>query len=167
MWFRQLILVCAVQLRTGDRSNQGRQPFAFARRCFLFEQCDLSVSLRRKRKHPQGVCFLNLLSTQILSTLQAFSEVLSQAAAGNTSNTTVSPSDIRARVTLSYLSGNVDFVGLISAFYAALNDGDWSGLEWTEYAAAYVVQVLPVMPTYCSNQRKCFHISPLNALMNL
>ncbi|KAF7976223.1 hypothetical protein HWV62_7242 [Athelia sp. TMB] len=82
---------------------------------------------------------------------KAFSEVISRANAGNTSNTTISASDVRAMVVLAYMSGNPNFPGLNSALYGALN-GDWSGLNWADFAPEYLAAVLPVMPTFCSDE---------------
>ncbi|KZP21579.1 alpha/beta-hydrolase [Athelia psychrophila] len=81
----------------------------------------------------------------------AFAEVLSQAAAGNTSNITVTPSDVRAMVTLAYLSNNPNFLALNGALYLALN-GNWTGLQWADaYGTEYMTGALPVFTTMCAD----------------
>ncbi|KZP19742.1 alpha/beta-hydrolase [Athelia psychrophila] len=82
----------------------------------------------------------------------AFAAVLAQAAAGNTSNITVTPSDVRAMVSSAYLALNPNFPGLNTVLYSALN-GDWTGLQWTDaYGPAYMQGVFPALTTLCADQ---------------
>ena len=90
--------------------------------------------------------------TDLLSTAQAFAAVVSQAAAGNTSNTNVSASDVRAMVTLAYLSLNPNFPGLNDVLYGALN-GNWTALQWAgAYGPGYLQSLFPSLTTLCLDQ---------------
>ncbi|KZP21575.1 alpha/beta-hydrolase [Athelia psychrophila] len=81
----------------------------------------------------------------------AFAEVLSQAAAGNTSNTTVTPTDVRAVVTLEFLSANPLFPELNEVLYLALN-GNWTALQWTDaFGIVYTANALPVFTALCAD----------------
>lgn len=93
----------------------------------------------------------SFLPTGNLRAPQAFAAVVTQAAASNTSGFAVSSPDVRAMVSLAYLSGSPDFPGLNSALYSALN-GNWSGLVWAEFGAEYTQGVFPALPTLCLDQ---------------
>ncbi|KAF7969924.1 hypothetical protein HWV62_25526 [Athelia sp. TMB] len=83
---------------------------------------------------------------------KAFAAVVSQAAAGNTSSTNVSASDVRAVVTLAYLSLNPNFPGLNDVLYGALN-GNWAALQWAgAYGPGYMQSLLPSLTTMCLDQ---------------
>lgn len=90
----------------------------------------------------------------LTSLQQAFAEVLSQAAAGNTSNITVTPSDVRASLNIRYLTGYSDFPGLNTALYSALN-GDWTLLQWADaFGIEYSESLLPSITTLCTDMRE-------------
>ncbi|KAF7976114.1 hypothetical protein HWV62_7549 [Athelia sp. TMB] len=83
---------------------------------------------------------------------KAFASVLSHAASGNTSSSVVTPSDVRAMVTLAYLSSNPDPPALNTALYDALN-GNWTALEWADaYGPEYAMGALSGLTTLCLDQ---------------
>ncbi|KZP17745.1 alpha/beta-hydrolase [Athelia psychrophila] len=79
---------------------------------------------------------------------KAFATVLAQAAAGNTSNLTVTPSDVGATASIAYLNGFPKFPALNSALAAALG-GDWSGFDWTAFEPELAPGIYPLLATAC------------------
>ena len=111
-------------------------------------------SIRRgKAASSKLACYCYLLSCQLFTSLsfQAFSSVLNLAGSGTAVNTTAD--DVRAMVTLAYLSLNPDFPALNLALYGALN-GNWTGLSYAAFAPTYTAELFRVLPTLCLDQRK-------------
>ncbi|KDQ19582.1 hypothetical protein BOTBODRAFT_170657 [Botryobasidium botryosum FD-172 SS1] len=82
------------------------------------------------------------------SVIQAFSDVIQQALAGNASGVTAD--DVRATVNTIYLSGNPNFPALNSALHSALN-GNWSALSYTGSGASDTQAVPTLLPTLCAD----------------
>jgi len=80
------------------------------------------------------------------SIVNAFNTVLERADSGNFSNTTAS--DVRAKVTLAYLSGSPNFSALNLALYEALS-GNWSALSYDSFGLVYTTLVTPALPLLC------------------
>ncbi|KAF7965755.1 hypothetical protein HWV62_42002 [Athelia sp. TMB] len=79
---------------------------------------------------------------------KAFAAVLAQAAAGNTSNLTVTPADVGAMASLGYLNGSPKFPTLNGALAAALG-GDWSGFDWSVVGPELAQGIYPLLATAC------------------
>ncbi|KAF7969925.1 hypothetical protein HWV62_25528 [Athelia sp. TMB] len=98
---------------------------------------------------------------------KAFAAVVAQAAAGNTSNTNVSASDVRAMVTQAYLALNSNFPGLNDALHGALN-GNWTALQWAgAYGPAYMQGMFPALTTLCLDQRVSFLYAPFEPVLTI
>ncbi|KDQ19584.1 hypothetical protein BOTBODRAFT_443473 [Botryobasidium botryosum FD-172 SS1] len=83
------------------------------------------------------------------SVVQAFSDVLQQALAGNSSGVTVD--DVRAAVNIGYLSSNPDFPAFNLALHGALN-GNWSALSYANLASSYTPNFATALQTLCLDQ---------------
>ncbi|KAF7970425.1 hypothetical protein HWV62_24169 [Athelia sp. TMB] len=79
---------------------------------------------------------------------KALAAVLAQAAAGNTSNLTVTPADVGAMASLGYLNGSPKFPTLNGALAAALG-GDWSGFDWSVVGPELAQGIYPLLATAC------------------
>ncbi|KDQ19583.1 hypothetical protein BOTBODRAFT_443477 [Botryobasidium botryosum FD-172 SS1] len=83
------------------------------------------------------------------SVVQAFSDVLQQALAGNSSGVTVD--DVRAAANIGYLSGNPNFPAFNLALYGALN-GNWSALSYATFAPSYLPAFASSLHILCLDQ---------------